>query len=99
MITQMSDGGLKIKQLARGSAASQAGLSANDVIVAIDGIKASNEWLSVVTTKQQHDNKKVIVHAFRRDELLSFEVQAQPETSNNTIKFLECQPSAWLDFN
>lgn len=99
MTTQMSDGGLKIKQLARGSAASQAGLSANDVIVAIDGIKASNEWLSVVTTKQQHDNKKVIVHAFRRDELLSFEVQAQPETSNNTIKFLECQPSAWLDFN
>ncbi|UUM29075.1 PDZ domain-containing protein [Acinetobacter colistiniresistens] len=64
--------GVVVQQLRRDSAAAQAGLSANDVIVAIDGIKASEKLLAKYAKQQG----TFTVYAFRRDELLQFELQA-----------------------
>ncbi|TVT76481.1 MULTISPECIES: M61 family metallopeptidase [Acinetobacter] len=64
--------GVVVQQLRRDSAAAQAGLSANDVIVAIDGIKASEKLLA----KYAKQHGTFTVYAFRRDELLQFELQA-----------------------
>ncbi len=62
--------GLKVNQVQRGSAAAKAGISAHDVLIAIDGIKADNKQL-VSLSNAQH---KVCCHLFRRDELLSVSV-------------------------
>ncbi|WP_278492886.1 M61 family metallopeptidase [Acinetobacter gyllenbergii] len=64
--------GVVVQQLRRESAAARAGLSANDVIIAIDGIKASEKLLAKYAKQQG----KFIVYAFRRDEFLQFELEA-----------------------
>lgn len=64
--------GVVIQQVRRDSAAAQAGLSANDVILAIDGVKASEKLLA----KYAKQHGTFTVYAFRRDELLQFELQA-----------------------
>ncbi|WFF39038.1 M61 family peptidase [Moraxella nasibovis] len=74
MSTELMSEGLKIKHLARDGSASLAGLSVNDIIIAIDGLKASQKVLETASKGQQHDSHAVVVHAFRRDELMVFEV-------------------------
>jgi predicted metalloprotease with PDZ domain len=65
--------GLLLQQLLRDGQAAKAGLSALDVVVAIDGIKASEaQWKAKAKTQ-----KRMSCHAFRRDELLQFELQAE----------------------
>lgn len=68
--------GLKIKQVARNSHASLAGLSANDVIVAINGLKASEKLLKNTAEQQNITNETAICHVFRKDELLMVAVNA-----------------------
>lgn len=65
--------GLLIQQVRRDSTAAQAGLSANDVIIAIDGLKASEKLLN----KYAKQEGQCVIHAFRRDELMQFEVQVK----------------------
>ena len=64
--------GVVIQSARRDGAAAQAGLSANDVIIAIDGLKATSKLVE----KYAKQEGTYTVHAFRRDELMSFEVQA-----------------------
>ncbi|NIE97889.1 M61 family metallopeptidase [Acinetobacter sp. Tr-809] len=73
--------GVVVQQLRRDSAAAQAGLSANDVIIAIDGIKASEKLLA----KYAKQKGCFTVYAFRRDELLQLELQAG-ENSLTTVE-------------
>lgn len=73
--------GVVVQQLRRDSAAAQAGLSANDVIIAIDGIKASEKLLAKYAKQQG----SFTVYAFRRDELLQLELQAG-ENSLTTVE-------------
>ncbi|MGA6136791.1 M61 family metallopeptidase [Acinetobacter dispersus] len=73
--------GVVVQQLRRDSAAAQAGLSANDVIIAIDGIKASEKLLA----KYAKQKGRFTVYAFRRDELLQLELQAG-ENSLTTVE-------------
>jgi predicted metalloprotease with PDZ domain len=49
-----------------------AGLSANDVIIAIDGLKATTKLIESYAKQQGI----FTVHAFRRDEMMTFDVQA-----------------------
>ncbi|MEG0483169.1 MAG: M61 family peptidase [Acinetobacter sp.] len=63
--------GLLIQQARRDGAGVQAGLSANDVIVAIDGLKASEKLLTTYAKQQG----RFTVYAFRRDEFIQFELQ------------------------
>ena len=64
--------GVVLQHVRRDSAAAQAGLSANDVIIAIDGVKASEKLLAKYAKQQG----SFTVYAFRRDEFLQFELQA-----------------------
>lgn len=69
--------GLKISRVQRDSAAAKAGLSANDIIIAIDGIKADNKQLASLSTAE----RDVECYVFRRDELMR--VNVQPQTMLN----------------
>lgn len=75
--------GLKISHLHRNSTASISGLSFGDVIIAIDGIKASKDGLERKVALAKITGADVIVHAFRRDELLTFTIKPYDETSHD----------------
>lgn len=62
--------GLKVNRVTRDSMAAKAGISAHDVIVAIDGIKADTKQLATLSTA----TRPVQCHLFRRDELMVVEV-------------------------
>lgn len=62
--------GLKVNRVNRDSAAAKAGISAHDVIVAIDGIKADTKQLATLSIAIC----PVQCHLFRRDELMVVEV-------------------------
>lgn len=63
--------GVMVQQVNRYGAAATAGLSAQDVIIAIDGLKASEKLLATYAKQQGI----ITILAFRRDELMSFEVE------------------------
>ena len=64
--------GLKVNQVRRASAAAKAGISAHDVIIALDGIKADSKQLAAVSMAQSETD----CHLFRRDELMCVSVTA-----------------------
>ncbi|GAF55885.1 LOW QUALITY PROTEIN: protease [Psychrobacter sp. JCM 18901] len=67
--------GLKVNRVMRDSLAARAGISAHDVIIAIDGIKADTKQLTTLVNTAH----PVECYLFRRDELMC--VQIQPETT------------------
>ena len=67
--------GLKVNRVMRDSIAAKAGISAHDVIIAIDGIKADTKQLTALVNTAH----PVECYLFRRDELMC--VQIQPETT------------------
>ena len=86
--------GVLIQTARRDGAAAKVGLSANDVILAIDGLKASEKLLA----KYSKQAGTYSVYAFRRDELMQFELQGA-ETSLTTVELkVEDQAKAdkWL---
>jgi predicted metalloprotease with PDZ domain len=62
--------GVVVQSARRESAGAKAGISANDVIIAIDGLKASTKLIE----KYAKQGGTYTVFAFRRDELISFAV-------------------------
>ena len=63
--------GLKVNRVQRDSAAAKAGISAHDVIIAIDGIKATNKQLTALSQAE----RSIECHLFRRDELMCVNVR------------------------
>ncbi len=59
---------LKITHVLEGSPAQAAGLAAGDVLIAIDGLKVDGKTLDE-TVQRLAIGERVVVHAFRRDEL------------------------------
>ncbi len=98
---QETPAGLKVNKVLRDSVASKAGLSAKDVIVAIDGIKASKKQLQ---SAAKSDMNTVSCHAFRRDELMMFEVadktpsglSANPSFDKVSLALEESGFETWL---
>ncbi len=89
--------GLLLQQVLRDSSAAQAGLSANDIVIALDGIRISqNLWQS-----KAKENRVLRCHAFRRDELMQFELNAQEyplptvrlrvEHQDKLMQWLDCK--------
>ena len=64
--------GVLVQSARRDGAAAQAGLSAHDVIIAIDGLKATVKLVEKYAKQEGTYN----ILAFRRDELMSFDVKA-----------------------
>jgi len=94
---------LKLTHVFRGGPAGRAGLSAGDTVVAIDGLKASGERLASLL--QGPDSAKShAVHAFRRDELRTFQVEfdmAPQDTAyltldENASAAVAARRDAWL---
>lgn len=70
--------GAKLNQVHEGGAAHRAGLSALDVLIAIDGLRVNGNPSNVDTLLGRYRvGDRVTVHAFRRDELMAFDVTLQ----------------------
>ena len=93
-----SNGGLKVQRVIRNSPASQAGISAHDVIVAIDGIKASDKVLKTTAKQQAITGDDVPVHVFHRDELLLLNVPVQADSHEKMPEKWVLQANNNLDF-
>ncbi|ALP54663.1 peptidase M61 [Candidatus Tenderia electrophaga] len=78
--TAAEAGNLKLANVFTGSAAMQAGLSAGDVLIALDGLKVTTTNLEKLL-RQYRIGATVEIHAFRRDELMTFQatLQAPPQ--------------------
>jgi len=68
--------GAKLLNVFDGGAAQRAGLAAADIVIAVDGLRATMENIEKLLGWQRGKNT-VSVHAFRRDELMRFEVPLQ----------------------
>jgi len=61
-----------ITQVLEGGSAQRAGIAAGDIVVAVDGLRPGEAGLEASLAKRR-PGERIAVHAFRRDELLSFE--------------------------
>jgi predicted metalloprotease with PDZ domain len=71
----------ELQTVFNGGAAHQAGLSAGDVLIALNGIRQSAPEIEN-TLQRYKPGDRVRVHAFRRDELMSFDVRLQAAEMN-----------------
>jgi predicted metalloprotease with PDZ domain len=91
-------------QVFDGGAAQIAGLSAGDVLVAVDGLRMDEKQLEEYIADTPADTP-VKIHLFRRDELLLFDLIPQPAPANTCVFHLPQQldeaqrqrHDAWLD--
>ena len=78
------EGGLAIARVREDGAAQCAGLSANDVIIAVNGLK-----LTLAKLEQQlllaGVGEQWKIHAFRRDELMEFDLDLTAATKNTVV--------------
>ena len=72
--------------------AQAAGLSAGDVLVALDGLKVGGELDAMLLRRKAGD--KVRIHAFRRDELMEFNVKLAEAPANDIRLGLRDKPAA-----
>lgn len=68
LVPRPVDGGLRLENVLAGGAAQEAGLMIGDVLVAIDGLRATTQLLSHLR-ETFHAGERVTVHYFRRDRL------------------------------
>lgn len=78
--TKKDGGDCRLASVHEGGAAHRAGLSAGDALVAIDGLRVTASNLDALLQRYRRGDA-VTVHAFRRDELMSFRAVLQPESA------------------
>ncbi len=66
----------KLQHVYDGSAAQRSGLSAGDAIIAVDGLRVNGKSLEKML-QQKAPGDQVVMLAFRRDELMAFDVTLQ----------------------
>lgn len=73
---RVSDAGARVKvsTVYSNSPAQRAGLSAGDELVAIDGLRADSAGLKAALSRRR-SGSRIELHAFRRDELMRFELE------------------------
>ena len=86
--------GVLVQSARRNGSGTLAGLSANDVIIAIDGLKATVKLVE----KYAKQDGTYTLYVFRRDELMSFEVKAAGSELTEVELKVEDQAKAeqWL---
>ncbi len=80
-------GGIMLQQVFDGGAAQLAGLAAEDEIIAVDGLRLEVGGLDDYLARLPA-NTPVTVHAFRRDELMRFEVTPLPAPADTCYFYL-----------
>lgn len=78
--TKKEGGDCKLAAVHEGGAAHRAGLSAGDVLVAIDGLRVTASNLDGLLQRYRARDR-IGVHAFRRDELMVFNVELQADAA------------------
>ena len=81
----------KLANVYEGGAAHRAGLSGGDLLVAIDGLRVSATNLDNLLGRYRVGDV-VIVHAFRRDELLNFDVRLIADDAPQMELTVEAKP-------
>ena len=81
------EGGAKLSHVFENGPAMHAGLAAGDLVIAVDHIKVNNNNLESLLNSYSC-NEKITLHAFRRDELMEFNVVLQT-TADDTCVFTE----------
>lgn len=85
----------KLSAVHDGGAAQKAGLSANDLLVAIDGLRVSGNPSNVEGLLSRYRvGDTVQVHAFRRDELMAFDVVLQGDRAPGITLAVEQQKTS-----
>jgi predicted metalloprotease with PDZ domain len=84
---------LTLQNVFSGSPAERAGLAAHDVLVAIDGVRASADALDKLATTRSA-GERVGVHAFRRDELIVADVELASPPLDTCWLTLRAEPSS-----
>lgn len=77
-------------------AAQQAGISAGDVLVALNGLKITPSNLEALIGRLSPD-ELCVIHLFRRDELMEFQLTLQPAPYSVCELRLGKEPSAFRD--
>lgn len=78
--TQRDGSHCKLGAVHEGGAAHKAGLSAGDVLVAIDGLRVTSDNLDGLLQRYRVGDV-ISVHAFRRDELMQVELRLEPDAA------------------
>ncbi|MFT5681626.1 MAG: putative metalloprotease with PDZ domain [Myxococcota bacterium] len=90
-----AEGGSKVTTVLDGGAAQDAGLSAGDVVIAVDGLKCGGKLIA--TCADRKPGETLTLHAFRRGVLMTFEVTLKaPPESVVYFELLEDAPEAAL---
>ncbi|MCL2161179.1 MAG: PDZ domain-containing protein, partial [Betaproteobacteria bacterium] len=71
--------------------AQRAGLSAGDTLVAVDGLRVEGSNLSKMLERRRA-GERIEIHAFRRDELMRFELELAPAPLDTARLTLEAGP-------
>jgi len=100
--TRREGGDCKLANVYEGGPAHRAGLSAGDVLVAVDGLRVTASNLDVLLGRYASGDT-VELHAFRRDELMRFEVELQLDAAPKVVLTPQPKPAtaarlraAWL---
>jgi len=86
-----------------GGPAQRAGLSAGDTLIAVDGLRVDSNSLPKVLERRRAGDR-VEIHAFRRDELMRFELELAPALLDTVQLRLETKPGkvalrdGWLKY-
>ena len=73
-----------VTHVLEGGAAQEAGLAAGDLLVAVDGLRPGHAGLDASLAKRRA-GERVRIHAFRRDELMSFEAQLRRADADTCV--------------
>ena len=82
--TQRDGSDCKLGAVHAGGAAHKAGLSAGDVLVAIDGLRVTSGNLDGLL-KRYRVGDTISVHAFRRDELMQWDLTLEPDAASQSV--------------
>ena len=85
------NGEVRLAHVYDGGAAQRGGLSAGDQLIALDGLKVNASNLDAMLARRQGGDR-VCLHAFRRDELMSFELTLDPPARDQAA--LKLKPRA-----
>ena len=99
-----SNGDAKLASVYDAGPAQSAGLSAGDALVAIDGLKVTAASVDAQLARKKAGDR-IEIHAFRRDELMRFDVELAPSPEDAVKLAATAKPSAavralrkgWLD--
>ncbi len=91
--TKKEGGDCKLASVYEDGAAHRAGLSAGDTLLAIDGLRVTAANLDALLQRHRVGDR-VVVHAFRRDELMQFSAELQPDGAPQVTLDMAPRPAA-----